>query len=221
LPTFKETMDDTNVPRKGLLLAMMEPPGNLEEEFQDWYDSEHFPERANCEGFETAHRFVCIDGFPRYLAVYDLANVDVLKGAGYAAIALGRYSPWTHRIMAKVWGQYRAEGVQLHPGNALLGDRGVCSRLVVVRLRQVPEATLASLVATVSRACEDASTYAQARVFRVPGPPPADALALVEVRMPDARLGVTAFGPFAQHVDLVNTYVRYARQAPGAFPKTS
>ena len=76
---MNDPMNDVRSAGKGLLLAMMEPPANIEEEFQDWYDSEHFPERAACEGFETAHRFVCIDGFPRYLAVYDLGNVDVLK----------------------------------------------------------------------------------------------------------------------------------------------
>ena len=72
---------------RGLLLAMMEPPPAMEEEFQDWYDTEHFPERATCEGFLTAGRFVCIDGWPRYLALYDLADTDVLRGPAYARIA--------------------------------------------------------------------------------------------------------------------------------------
>ena len=30
----------------GLLLVTMEPPASLEEEFADWYDTEHVPERA-------------------------------------------------------------------------------------------------------------------------------------------------------------------------------
>src|SRR4029450_2653304 len=50
---------------KGLLLATMEPPANIEEEFQDWYDTEHFPERQTCAGFETARRFVCVDEIGR------------------------------------------------------------------------------------------------------------------------------------------------------------
>jgi hypothetical protein len=93
---------------RGLLLAMMEPPPAMEEEFQDWYDTEHFPERATCEGFLTASRFVCIDGWPRYLALYDLADTGVLRGPAYARIAGQRYSPWTHRIVSRVWGQFRA-----------------------------------------------------------------------------------------------------------------
>ena len=206
---------------KGLLLAMMEPPANIEEEFQDWYDSEHFPERQNCEGFETANRFVCIDGFPRYLAVYDLTDVDVLRGPGYAAIALGRYSRWTHRIMAKVWGQFRAEGVQIHPGTALLGDNGPSSRFVVWRIRQLPAALQPALIEGLRAIYDERSACAQVRVFRVPGPDPADHLALVELRGTAPAPDVAKLGAAAAHVDLVNTYVRYARQAPGAFPKTT
>ena len=211
----------TNAPTgKGLLLAMMEPPANIDEEFQDWYDSEHFPEREQCEGFETASRFVCIDGFPRYLAVYDLADVDVLRGPAYAAIAIGRYSPWTHRIMGKVWGQYRAEGVQVHPGTALLGAKGPCARFVVWRLRQLPVRMQPDLIEGLSRVYDERRGLAQLRVFRVPAGDPADYVALVELRGPAPAPDLSQLGPVAAHVDLVNTYVRYTRQAPGAFPTT-
>ena len=78
---------------RGLLLAMMEPPPAMEEEFQDWYDTEHFPERATCEGFLTAHRFICIDGWPRYLALYDVADTDVLRGVALTTNASGSLGP--------------------------------------------------------------------------------------------------------------------------------
>ena len=81
--------DPTKAPC-GLLLAMMEPPSSMEEEFQDWYDNEHFPERAGTEGFATAQRLICVQGWPRYLALYDLASLAVLDGPGYAAIARNR-----------------------------------------------------------------------------------------------------------------------------------
>src|SRR3954447_4620199 len=117
----------------GLLLAMMEPPPAMEEEFQDWYDTEHFPERAGCDGFVTAGRYICIDGWPRYLALYDLADTAVLRGPAYANIAVDRYSAWTNRIMPRVWGQYRADARQCFPGTALLGGNGRVARLVVWR----------------------------------------------------------------------------------------
>jgi hypothetical protein len=206
---------------KGLLMATMEPPANIEEEFQDWYDSEHFPEREHCAGFETARRFVCIDGWPRYLALYDLTNVDVLHGPAYGAIAIGRYSPWTHRIMSKVWGQYRAEGVQVFPGDALLGKSGPCARLVVWRFRRVPAALESQLVEGLRKLYDRRPETAQIRVFRVPSPEPADYLGLVELRAPAGEPDLALLGAAALHVDLVNTYVPYTRQAPGAFPTST
>jgi hypothetical protein len=206
---------------KGLMLAMMEPPANIEEEFQDWYDSEHFPERRNCAGFETAHRMVCVDGWPRYIALYDLTDVEVLRGPAYAAIAVGRYSAWTHRIMSKVWGQYRAEGVQVYPGSALLGQSGPCARLVLWRFRRVPGTLERSLIDGLKRVYDDHSDSAQLRLFRVPGDDPVDYLALVELRSARHVPDLSLLGVVARHVDLINVYAPYTRQAPGAFPKTN
>jgi hypothetical protein len=213
-------MATTGKSSKGLLLATMEPPANIEEEFQDWYDSEHFPERLNCAGFETARRFVCVDGWPRYLALYDLTDVDVLHGPAYAAIAIDRYSSWTHRIMSRVWGQYRAEGVQVFPGDALLGQSGPCARLVLWRFRRVPAALEAQLGEGLRKLYGGRPDTAQVRLFRVRGPEPADYLGLVELRGPVSAPDLVLLGSAAMHVDLVNTYVPYTRQAPGAFPTT-
>jgi hypothetical protein len=213
-------MANTGKSGKGLLLATMEPPANIEEEFQDWYDTEHFPERLNCAGFETARRFVCIDGWPRYLALYDLTDVDVLHGPAYAAIAIGRYSAWTHRIMSKVWGQYRAEGVQVFPGDALLGQSGPCARLILWRFRSVPAALEPQLGEGLRKLYGGRPETAQVRLFRVPGAEPTDYLGLVELRSPVPAPDLALLGNAALHVDLVNTYIPYTRQAPGAFPTT-
>jgi hypothetical protein len=208
----------------GLLLATMEPPANIEEEFQDWYDTEHFPERQGCPGFLTANRFVCVDGFPRYLAMYDLADVEVLRGEDYRKIAHAKYSAWTHRIIAKVWGQYRAEGVQVYPGGALHGAAGVASRLVLWRFRGVAaDGGEAALVAGLRALYEGKPGTVQLRIFRVAPNESGDYLAMAESSTPPAPVDSAALallGPAAKHVDLVNTYVAYARQAPGAFPKS-
>jgi hypothetical protein len=204
----------------GLLLATMEPPANIEEEFQDWYDSEHFPEREGCPGFLTATRFVCVDGWPRYLAMYDLEDVEVLRGEGYRKIAHAKYSAWTHRIMAKVWGQYRAEGVQVHPGTALHGSAGAASRMVLWRFRSVGAGGEAALVAGLSTLYEGKGAV-QLRVFRVAPAESGDYLAMVELSAPVSIADLAPLGDAARHVDLVNTYMVYRRQAPGAFPKAS
>jgi len=202
----------------GLLLATMEPPAGLEEEFQDWYDSEHFPERRDCPGFLTAHRFVCVDGWPRYLAMYDLEDVEVLGGEGYRRIAHAKYSAWTHRIMARVWGQYRAEGVQVYPGNALYGRAGPSARLVLWRFRGVSAEP--GLVEGLRTLYEARAQTVQLRVFRIAPAGSGDYLATVESSAPGAPADLAPLGATAKHADLVNTYVTYVRQAPGAFPKT-
>ena len=200
---------------RGLLLAMMEPPSAMEEEFQDWYDTEHFPERQGCPGFLTANRFVCVDGWPRYLAMYDLEDVEVLRGEGYHRIAHGRYSAWTHRIIPKVTGQYRAEGVQVYPGDGLHGKAGPSSRTMVLRFRAVSDEAL--LVAGLRKAFEGRPQAVQLRVFRVAPAGDGDYLAMIELCAP-IDVDVAALGDAAKGLDMVNTYIVYARKAAGAFP---
>lgn len=205
----------------GLLLATMEPPANIEEEFQDWYDSEHFPERQGCPGFLTAQRFVCIDGWPRYLAMYDLEDVEVLRGEGYRKIAHERYSAWTHRIMSKVWGQYRAEGVQVYPCGGLYGKLGASSRLALWRFRGIALEHAPEMVSGLRKLYEERVETVQLRVFRVSSSDGGDYLAMAELSA-SAPLGdLSPLGAAARRVDLLNTYTTYTRQAPGAFPKTS
>jgi hypothetical protein len=206
---------------RGLLLAMMEPPAAMEEEFQDWYDTEHFPERAECEGFLTASRFVCIDGWPRYLALYDLADTEVLRGPGYAKIAGERYSPWTHRIVSRVWGQYRADAAQVYPGTALLGDSGAAARIALWRFRHAPPTAEAPIIDGLRTLYGERPETAQLRLFRADQPDGTDYIAIVELRATQAwpTAAGTAFGDAARNVDLCNVYVPYTRRLEGAFPK--
>ncbi len=67
---------------KGILIVMMEPPTAGEDEFNDWYDFEHILERAAVPGFESALRYICLSGWPRYMALYDLASIEVMDGPG-------------------------------------------------------------------------------------------------------------------------------------------
>jgi hypothetical protein len=87
------------VPRdkgSGLLLVMMDVDPEHEDEFNRWYDEEHFPERVACPGFVAGRRFRAIEGGPRYLAYYELESPQVLEGEAYRRI----YPPseWTLRV---------------------------------------------------------------------------------------------------------------------------
>jgi hypothetical protein len=205
---------------KGILLVTMEPPAAIEEEFNDWYDTEHIPERAAISGFESALRFVCIDGWPRYLALYDLAYPEVLGEEEYSRVAGANFSAWTRRIQGKVRGQYRAVGTQVYPGNALTGNP---ARLTLLRFSGVqPDAEQRireALIATFLMRTETS----QVRLFRADASGATDYLALIESQaaFDMSTLDLSAFGTQRQHMDMVNTYVRHwpQRRAADADPR--
>lgn len=209
--------------RRGLLLAMMESPPAMEEEFNDWYDTEHFPERATLKGFLTARRFICVDGWPRYLTLYDLQDVSVLHGPDYAKIAGEKYSPWTHRIVSRLWGQYRAEGVQLYPGQAMLGDGGTATRLLLCRFRQVQGDLAEPIEHGLRQTFEARPDVAQVRLFVAAQPDGTDYLGIVELRgaATAGAIAADAFGSAARYLDMVNVYVTYSRRMAGAFPNNT
>lgn len=216
-------MAQTPPRRTGLLLAMMEPSPTLEEEWQHWYDSEHFPERQAVEGFLTAARYICLDGFPRYLALYDLSDVEVLRGPGYQKIAGANYSRWTERVVSRVWGQYRAEGVQVYPGDGLLGAGGHHARLVIWRFRDVAAEAIPGVVEGMRAIYEGQPETAQVRVFDGRFAHGHDAIAIAELHAPwtPPSSALRKLGPALRHLDMVNVYTRYERRWPGDFPKNT
>lgn len=89
------------------LAVMMEAPASLEEEFNDWYDTEHFPQRLALPGFLQGRRWVCQQGWPRYLAVYDLAGLGALSTGAYLAVSGERSTPWSRRVLPRTVGRQR------------------------------------------------------------------------------------------------------------------
>jgi len=118
---------------KGLLLVTMEPPAGLEEEFNDWYDTEHFPQRRGLPGVEGASRWVCLHGWPRWAALYDLASVAALDTPEYRAVSGPNSTPWSRRILPRTSGRSRVVARQTAPSDALARPPGEVSRLVLAR----------------------------------------------------------------------------------------
>ncbi len=118
---------------KGLLLVTMEPAASAEDEFNDWYDTEHFPQRAALPGFETASRWVCLDGWPRYVALYDLAGTAVLETSAYRAVSGPNSTPWSKRVLPRTIGRLRVVAEQAIPGGDLTPGPAGVSRLLVAR----------------------------------------------------------------------------------------
>lgn len=79
----------------GLLLNLMDIDAAHEDEFNDWYDSEHLPRMAAVDGVILARRFRSETDSPRYLASYHLRELAVLAGEAWKAAA---NTPWTARM---------------------------------------------------------------------------------------------------------------------------
>jgi len=91
-----------------LFVVMMDIDPEHEAEFNRWYEEEHLPERLSCPGFLAASRYCAIaedpagraqgtELRPRYLAVYELENPEVLASDSYRKM-VDNPSAWTQRM---------------------------------------------------------------------------------------------------------------------------
>jgi hypothetical protein len=102
---------------KGVLIAAMDFSIVDAAEFNDWYDTEHLPERQRVPGFLTLQRWIGAENPRESVATYDLASLEVLQSPGYRAIGGDNLSPWSKRLTAKVKRLLRYEGEQILPGD--------------------------------------------------------------------------------------------------------
>jgi len=95
---------------KGILIAAMDFSAAPEDEFHDWYDLEHIPERLRVPGFLNADRWIGTENPKISVATYDLDNVGVLHSPPYLAVGGENGSPWTKRTAKFRKSIFRYEG---------------------------------------------------------------------------------------------------------------
>jgi hypothetical protein len=115
---------------KGILIAAMDFSACPEDEFHDWYDLEHVPERLRIPGFLNAERWIDVKNPKISVATYDLDTVAVLHSPPYLAIAGLNSSPWTKRTQRFRKSLMRYEGEQLVPGD-LTAPAGAAAILLI------------------------------------------------------------------------------------------
>jgi hypothetical protein len=67
----------------GLLMLWCDVDPEHEAEFNRWYDEEHIKHLTSVPGFLDGGRYVAIKGGPKYLAMYELEDHNVLKSAAF------------------------------------------------------------------------------------------------------------------------------------------
>lgn len=107
---------------RGILLVAFDFTNAHEDEFHDWYDLEHVPERQRVPGFGACDRWISVANPKVAVASYELDSPDVLKSAAYRAIAGGNLSVWSKRVTAMCTHLMRMEGEQILPGNQAAPD---------------------------------------------------------------------------------------------------
>jgi hypothetical protein len=122
----------------GLLFMAFDFSTAHADEFHDWYDREHIPERLRVPGFLNAERWIADDNPVIHVATYDLTNPAVLSSAPYKAVAGANQSPWTKRVTAMCRRIMRYEGEQLVPGD--LAGAPAATALLVASMNIAPEA---------------------------------------------------------------------------------
>ena len=104
---------------KGQLIAAFDFSAAAEDEFHDWYDTEHIPERERVPGFLLCRRWIGAQNPKESVALYDLDSLGVLQSPAYRAIAGDNLSPWSKRVTAQCRRLLRFEGEQILPGDAI------------------------------------------------------------------------------------------------------
>src|SRR3954449_10393201 len=72
----------------------------------DWHTYEHMHERLSIPGFFRGTRWTRISGAPRYLIIYEVANVDMASSPEYLE-RLNHPSEWTSTTMKRLGGMSR------------------------------------------------------------------------------------------------------------------
>lgn len=122
---------------KGLLLVAFDYTKAHADEFNDWYDLEHIPERERVPGFGTCERWVSIANPKHVVASYELDSLSVLQSPAYKAIAYENLSVWSKRIGKIAQRLLRFDGTQTLPGDAV-APAG-CGALLVNAMNVDPE----------------------------------------------------------------------------------
>jgi hypothetical protein len=79
----------------GLLMVWTDVDAEFEAEFNRWYDAEHIPRLLQVPGFLSAGRYSAVKGAPKYLAIYELEDHNVLRSSAYLDTV--KYQPSAQR----------------------------------------------------------------------------------------------------------------------------
>lgn len=112
---------------KGILSIWNDIDVEHEDFYEQWYMSEHFPERLGVPGFRRGRRYEAVDADRGYFSFYELDSPEVLFSEAYLA-RLEAPTAWTQRIMSVWKSMIRTVCERLERKGAALGGSAVVAR---------------------------------------------------------------------------------------------
>lgn len=105
----------------GALFAFTDVDPDHEDEFNQWYNTQHLKERLAVSGFRSARRYVSLGGGTKYMAFYETDSVSVLGSPAYREV-LNNPTSWTQRTMPWFRNMLRScSSVNIDKGTGLSG----------------------------------------------------------------------------------------------------
>lgn len=79
-----------------LHIVMVDVAEEDEEAFHRWYDETHLPDILACPGWLSAKRYRCLEGGPRWVAVYEIVGPEAYETPQFHAIK--GFGPFEGRV---------------------------------------------------------------------------------------------------------------------------
>lgn len=97
---------------KALMAVMIDIAPEKEAEFSDWCRSEHIPALSSVPGILTARHFRTVEGWPKFINLYDLEDEKVLQSEAFEK---ARQSAWGDRLRPFYQRRLRFLGRRIYP----------------------------------------------------------------------------------------------------------
>ena len=91
----------------GLLAVWMDPPAELEDDLNRWYNEEHLIDRMAFPGFARVRRYLSVSGPPKYVALYDFED-GAMTSEPYSH-ARKNPTAWTRKVTSTLKTNIRNE----------------------------------------------------------------------------------------------------------------
>jgi hypothetical protein len=83
---------------KGVIAIWQDLVPEFKDEYREWHNRQHIPERLGIPGFRRARRFIAVQGAPEFYTLYEANHIEDVSGKAYLD-RLNAPTEWTRKIM--------------------------------------------------------------------------------------------------------------------------